>query len=252
MISTEWLKNQFQQRELLADLPSLVRVREAVAQYLPERIRRFSFLLDSPTDIQSWLKVMMKVDFLVVLQGKLVAIAMISDVKKVLESYKSERFDSARKELGIQHHIFLAIDGNFLPDFNALLLACCRCLQNGENWTAFDFVPPRCRIETPAEYESDEAFRIVRGHFKHVLREVMDGREPHADSPSLVEAFAKEFPNERYYSSEEATQIVKDYLDGQLSLDRCPQPMQDAVLVYRFTQSLRSIEAKMTQSDVTS
>jgi hypothetical protein len=246
MAEIEWLKSQFQQRELLAEPPSLVRIRETVARYLPERIRRFGFLLESPTNTQSWLKVMLKVDFLVVLQGKLVAIAVVS----ILESYKSKRFDSAREELGIQHHIFIGIDENHFPDFDAVLLACCGCLRKRKSWSFVDFVPPRCWVKYPNEYESDDAFRIMRSDFKYVLREVMDGREPRPDKPSRAVAFAREFPNERYYGSEEATQIVKDYLEGRLNLLQCPQPMQEAIAVYQFTQSIRSIQANMTQSNM--
>jgi hypothetical protein len=254
MTNLEWLKAQIAQHEIEVFLPSLLQVRKAIECYLPERIRRFSFLLDRPTDVQSWLKVMLKIDILISQHGKLIGIGEVPYIyPDVLERLQVEKFMKARQALGIEHHIMVAIDEKLRPEFNSVLLGCYECSIKEQGCAALDFVPPRCRLEQPSlecEYQSDDAFRIMRSQFKYVLREVMDGREPLPDKASRAVSFAKDFPNDPYYSTAKMTHIVKAYLDGKLSLEKCPQPMQEAIAVYQFTQSIRSIQAKMTQSNM--
>jgi hypothetical protein len=95
-------------------------------------------------------------------------------------------------------------------------------------------------VENSTEFDW---FEETESLFKATFEALRDGRSPVPEDPEYESGFRQRFPGQHYFTSNEAAQLVQDFLDGKLTRQDCPEPMQDAIAAYNFPQYIRKVEA---------
>lgn len=104
---------------LLVPAPELTYVKDTLSKYMPQRVKRFLPRLSQPENVDQWLSLILKTNFLVQMHSldeQLVLVGLnvsgsYETAQTQLEIVKSAEFCAARKALGIDKHWFVIIPG---------------------------------------------------------------------------------------------------------------------------------------------
>ncbi len=102
---------------LIAPAPELALVKDILNKYMPQRVKRILPRLSQPENVDQWLSLILKTNFLVHLRSldeQQVVVGLnvsgsYETAQTQLEIIKSEEFRAARKALGISQHWFVII-----------------------------------------------------------------------------------------------------------------------------------------------
>lgn len=104
---------------LLVPAPELALVKDILSNYMPQRVKRILPRLSQPENVDQWLSLILKTNFLVHLRSldeQQVVVGLnvsgsYETAQTQLEIIKSEEFRAARKALDISQHWFVIIPG---------------------------------------------------------------------------------------------------------------------------------------------
>lgn len=127
----QWFRYQAENLRLLASIPDVALVQDALKKHMPKRVERFLPRLADPEDASLWLSLVLKANFLIRLwltptEPVVVAMNVSGGSAKLAQNQRtliqSPEFSAARRELGIAKHWLLTIeDQNVVPSRDGLL-----------------------------------------------------------------------------------------------------------------------------------
>lgn len=124
-------RNQAENLRLLAPLPQLTQVQDVLKKHMPKRVARFLPRLKDPEDVNLWLSLILKTNFLIRLwrtpnEPVLVALEVSGGSTAVAEKQmsiiQSAEFSATRKELGIAKHWLLTLENQMVVPSRSDLL----------------------------------------------------------------------------------------------------------------------------------
>lgn len=126
----QWFRYQAENLRLVAPIPDLGLVQDALKKHMPKRVERVLPRLSNPEAPTLWLSLILKANFLIQLwptSTESVVVAM--DVggnaliaQRQLALIQSPEFSAARRELGIAKHWFLSLEDQMIvPSHDQLL-----------------------------------------------------------------------------------------------------------------------------------
>lgn len=122
---------QAENLRLLAPLPQLTQVQDALKKHMPKRVERFLPRLKDPVDVSLWLGLILKANFLIRLwrtpnEPVLVALSVSGGstavAQKQMSIIQSAEFSATRRELGIAKHWLLTFKNQMVVPSRSDLL----------------------------------------------------------------------------------------------------------------------------------
>ena len=117
--AAKYFQNRAKQLQILAPHPEISLVKSVLEQHLPLRVKRLVPHLANPENSESWLSLILKINFLIllwdageqpILVGLNVSGSQIAAIEQ-LNIIESKEFSTARQKLGISKHWFVIIPG---------------------------------------------------------------------------------------------------------------------------------------------